>query len=229
MFKNSWKTTTALVMAMGMASLPVTPALALARNLEATSREVSSREAIASFSIAQMFPGRGIEIPEGSRIRVEYTEAERIIITPDETADITLTVANDIYSSAGTLIIPEGSEIDGELRPVTEGTQFFAEQLTLPNGRGYEINARSNVITETQTITEETDPDFLEGAAIGAAAATIIAEILGDLDFLEVLAGAGLGALAALLIGGSEEEVEVVVIEPESDLVLTLRDDFELN
>jgi DNA-binding transcriptional regulator LsrR (DeoR family) len=86
----------------------------------------------------------------------------------------------------------------------------------------------SDVITDTEIITEESDPDILRGAAIGAAAAAVLSEIFGDIDFIEVIAGAGLGALAAVLLGGRKEEVEVVVVYPESDLDLTLQSDFAL-
>jgi DNA-binding transcriptional regulator LsrR (DeoR family) len=75
-------------------------------------------------------------------------------------------------------------------------------------------------------ITEESDPDILRGAAIGAAAAAVLSEIFGSIDVIEVLGGAGLGALAEILLSGSEE-VEVVVIEPATDLDLTLQSEFD--
>jgi len=50
---------------------------------------------------------------------------------------------------------------------------------------------------------------------------------LGRIDILEVLGGAGLGALASVLIR-NREEVEVIVINPQEDLSLTLQSDFAL-
>lgn len=178
---------------------------------------------------AQIFsqPTR-VGLESGDVIPVRYDEAEKIVVLPDETSPVTLTVAEDIRTSSGTVIIPEGSQIEGELRPTDDGTRFVAEELVLSGDRRFDIDATSDVITDTEVITQESDPDFLEGAAIGAGAAAVLAEIFGDIDFLDVLIGAGLGTLASILLT-NEEEVEVVVIYPETDLDLTLQSDFALN
>jgi hypothetical protein len=84
-------------------------------------------------------------------------------------------------------------------------------------------------ITETETIEKGSDTSSIfKGAAIGAAAAAVLSEIFGDIDFVEVLAGGGVGAVAGLLLGG-RNEAEVVVINPDTDLDLTLQSDFVLN
>ncbi len=67
-----------------------------------------------------------------------------------------------------------------------------------------------------------------EGAAIGAAAAAVVADIFGGIDLGEVLGGAGIGAIAGLLLRG-RNEVEVVVVNPDTDLDLTLQSDLRLN
>jgi hypothetical protein len=217
-----WRSNIALITALGMTSATALPLVSGASTMAATP---------ASFTVAQLFPPSSVTVPEGTVIPVRYDEAERIIVTPDETADVTLTVASDIRSRAGTVLIPRGSLIEGELRPLTSGTtgtQFVSEEIVLPSDRRLPIDATSEPITETEIITERSNPDILRGAAIGAAAAAVLAEVLGDIDIIEVLGGAGLGALGALLLGGNREEVEVVVIEPETDLDLTLQSDFEL-
>jgi hypothetical protein len=195
-------------------------------------RSVQARPVV----VAQLFsqPAQ-VTIPAGSMVPVSYDEAEKIVVLPDETAPVTLMVAADMTSERGTVLIPQGSGIEGELRPVYAedddedpvGTQFFAETLVFPSGVQQPIDAVSDVLTETETITRRSDPDILRGAAIGAAAAAVLSEVLGDIDFIEVLAGAGLGALASVLLRG-REEVDVVVIYPETDLDLTLQSDFIL-
>ncbi|NJL23327.1 MAG: hypothetical protein HC895_24940 [Leptolyngbyaceae cyanobacterium SM1_3_5] len=164
----------------------------------------------------------------GTAIAVRYDEAERIIVMPDETAPITLIVAQDVRSASGTVLIRSGSTIAGELRPDGGGTRFFAETLT-PAGstRSIPIDATSGLITERETITRESDPDFLRGAAIGAAAGAVIGEIFGNIDLGEVLLGAGVGTLASVLLRG-RDEVEVVVVNPATDLTLTLQSNFVL-
>ncbi|MEC4880501.1 MAG: conjugal transfer protein TrbI [Scytonema sp. PMC 1070.18] len=170
-------------------------------------------------------------IPAGTRIPVQYDEAEKIVVTPGETTDITLTVAQNIRSSDGRVVIPAGSEIRGELQPAdnVEGTRFVAQELILRNSdRSIPINATSRTVTRVETVTRRSDPDFLKGAAVGAAAGAVLGEIFGDIDFIEVLGGAGLGVVGALLTRGSEE-AEVAVVYPERDLDLTLRDNLVLS
>ncbi|MBD2055596.1 hypothetical protein H6F88_06100 [Oculatella sp. FACHB-28] len=218
LISKRWQSRTALFMALGMASVSALPTLL-------------ATPAVANepYLVGQLFPSdtTRLVVPTGTVIPVRYEEAERIIVTPNETASVTLVVAQDVRSSAGTVLIPAGSEIEGELQPNGGGTQFVSEEITLTSGQTLPIDATSEVITDTQVITEDTDPDFLRGAVIGAAAAAVLSEIFGSIDFGEVLAGAGLGALGSLLLGGGEEEVEVVVVEPETDLDLTLQSEFE--
>jgi hypothetical protein len=218
MLINRWQSGTALFMALGLTSTAALPLLL--SNTAAASEPVI---------VAQLFPQPSrVAVRAGTVIPVRYDEAEKIIVTPEETSSVTLIVAENIRSTSGTVIIPEGSEIEGELRPAEGGTRFMAERVTLPNrDTSYPIDATSQVITRTETITRNSDPDILQGAAIGAAAGAVLAEIFGDIDFVEVLAGAGVGVLASVLLRG-QEEVEVVVVYPETDLDLTLRSDFTL-
>ncbi|HEY9798156.1 MAG TPA: S-layer homology domain-containing protein, partial [Leptolyngbyaceae cyanobacterium] len=173
---------------------------------------------------------RRVIIPAETVIPVRFDEAEKIVVTPEETAPVTLTVAQDIRSSSGTILIPSGSQIEGNLQPTDGGTQFVAQDLILKNSRQrLPIEATSKVITETETIKKGTDTSgILKSAAIGAAAAAVLSDILGDIDLREVLGGAGLGAIAGLLLGG-REEAQVVVVYPDTDLDLTLESDLRLN
>ena len=229
LINHRWQSKTALLMALGIISTGIIPIVTAA----------PATAGVDSLSIAQIFrgprpntiPNREIDdttITAGNEIPVRYDEAERIIVTPDETAPVTLTVAGNIRSASGRLLIPAGSTIEGELRPTEDGTQFVAESLILRGSdQSLPIDATSEIITNTETISEESGPDILKGAAIGAAAAAVIAEIFGGIDIVEVLGGAGLGTIASLLLRGSEE-VEVVVIEPDTDLDLTIESPLEL-
>lgn len=206
-------------MALGITSTAVVPIL-ISASAMASNEPYMVGQLISQFS-------QQLRVPAETVIPVRYDEAERIIVKPDETAPVTLTVAEDIRSDSGTIVIPAGSQIEGELQPAEGGTQFVSEELIFTSSdQRLPIDATSAVITETQTITEKTDPDILEGAAIGAAAGAVIGEIFGGIDLGEVLGGAGIGAIASLLLRG-EEEVEVVIIEPETDLDLTLQSDIE--
>ena len=215
-----WQSKTALLIALGMTSTAAFPLLI------ATPATASSEP----YVVGQLFSqSEQVAIPAGTVIPVRLEKAERIVVTPEETAPVTLIVATDIRSSAGTLLISEGSTIEGNLRPSGAGTQFVARAITLRNtGRRLPIRATSKVITERETLKRGSNVgQILKGAAIGAAASAVISEIFGGIDVEEVLAGGGLGALAGLLLGG-RKEVQVIVVDPEEDLRLTLQSDLRL-
>jgi len=224
---NRWQSKTAFFMAMGMTATAFVPLLI-------------STPAIAdspSFEIAQLFPdsrddgyrgsSRGV-VPRGTTIPVTYDRGKKIIVSPEETADITLTVAEDVESESGRIVIPAGSRIEGELRPANRGTQFVAQNLILEDrDRRYPIEATSREITDTEIINRRSNPDILRGAVIGAAAGAVLGEIFGGIDLGEVLAGAGVGVLGEVLLRGrKQKEVEVVVVRPDTDLDLRLEEDF---
>ncbi|MBE9125638.1 MULTISPECIES: hypothetical protein [unclassified Coleofasciculus] len=226
---NRWQSRTALLLALGMTATTAIPIL-LATPATAT---------LQPHLLAQLFPQQPTQVtPQSTRVRVSSgtvipirsDEAEKIVVTPNETLPVTLTVAKNIRSSAGTILIPVGSQVEGELKPVEGGTQFIAKELILKNSnRRLPIEATSEIITETETIDEGTDVgNIFKNAAIGAAAAAVLSEIFGDLDFIEVLAGAGLGALGGWILGG-RKAAEVVVVYPETDLDLILESDLLLN
>lgn len=211
-----WRSSTAVTLAIAMTSSIVLPLT--------VSRPATARV----YQIAQMFPDswRTPLIPAGTAIPVSY-DKEKIVLTPTETVPVTLTVAQDIISSRGRVLIPAGSQIKGNLRPTQDGTQFVAEQITIEN-RDYSIDATSEIVTRREVITKQSNPRWLEGAAIGGAASAILAEIFGRIDLWEVLGGAGVGALASVLFRG-KKEVEVIVVEPATDLELTLQSNFAPN
>ncbi|MEL6440898.1 MAG: hypothetical protein AAFQ80_16785 [Cyanobacteria bacterium J06621_8] len=161
-------------------------------------------------------------VPSGFVIPVE-SEESKILLTPNETVPFTLLVAANVRDSRRNTLIPYGSEIIGQIEPSDDesGSLFIAEELVFPDGTSQSIDAVSDVITRRETIKKGANAgDILKGAAIGGAAATVLAEIFGDINALEVIGGAGAGAVAGLLLGG--KEVELVSIDPNRDLDLTL-------
>ena len=238
---------TALAVAMGLASSLAIP-LSFANSVQAVP---------APYLVGQRFPDSWRStLPAGTYIPVAYEdeEADRIVLTPDETVPVTLVVTEDVRTTSGRVIIPRGSFLEGELQPEGNGTQFVAEYLIVDDHQNYDrdydrnddrdddqnndeddnrdetrsdIDAVSNVVTEREVITERSDPDILRGAAIGGAAAAVLSEIFGRIDAWEVLAGAGVGVLAEVLLRGNDE-VEVIVVRPD-ELDVRLTSSFELN
>ena len=169
-------------------------------------------------------------LPAGATIPVTYgDDADEIVLLPDETVPLTLTVSQTLTNSQGQVVIPVGSEIIGELRPSGEGSQFVAQQLVLTNGQRVAISATSGIVTETKTIRRGIDVrDTLAGAVLGSGAATVIAEITGDsrIDVLEILSGTAAGTVAGVLLG--RDRIEVITIDPSRDLTLTLNSNLAL-
>lgn len=164
-----------------------------------------------------------VTIPTGTTIPVRYDQAERILVTKEETAPLTLTVGQNITTREGTVLIPSGTQVVGELQPAEGGSQFVASELVLTNGQRYQINATSEVITETEQVRKGANVgNIAKNAALGAAAAAAIQAVTGDNDVQAVptLGGAGVGALLGLFLG--RDSVELVAIDPDTDLNLTL-------
>jgi hypothetical protein len=167
-------------------------------------------------------------LPSGTVIPATNREGERILVRPDETLPLKLTVANNVFAPRGGIVIPSGSEIEGQFEPTRDGTQFVARQIRLPNGARYSLSARSRPITRIETIRRGAGTrTIVTGTLAGGATASIIAAALGKSNVLKSLGGAGIGALSGYLLG--RRSVEVVVVDPRSDLDLTLDRDLRLN
>jgi hypothetical protein len=93
-------------------------------------------------------------------------------------------------------------------------------------GQEYQIIATSNVITKTETVRKGTSTStIIKNTALGAAAAAAVSAVTGDRAIAteEVLGGAGIGALIGLFFGKSS--VDLIAIEPNTDLQLTMNQD----
>lgn len=176
-------------------------------------------------------PSNSASLPAGSTIPVIYGEedADEILLLPSETVPLVLTVSQTLTNNQGQVVVPAGSEVIGELRPSGDGSQFVAQELVLTNGQRVAISATSRVFTETTTIRKGVDlRDTLTGVVVGSGAAAVIAEITGDsrIDVLEVLTGTAVGTVAGVLLG--RDRVEVITIDPMTDLNLTLNSNLSL-
>ncbi|UZQ53925.1 S-layer homology domain-containing protein [Trichothermofontia sichuanensis B231] len=166
-------------------------------------------------------------IPAGTQIPTRYENA-RIVVTPDERVPLTLTVPQNIVSRSGEILIPAGSQVVGELRPVSGGTQFYSSELVFPNGTRLPIDATSEVISRTTEVRRGGVYPILRGAAFGAAAAAAVAAVTGDRAIAteEVLGGAAIGSLIGIFTG--RNSVNLIVIDTNSDLTLTLLSDLQI-
>jgi len=171
-------------------------------------------------------------IPEGTSIPVKYDKANKILVTKDETAPLTLTVSQNVITDQGDVLIPAGSQVVGELKPVKNqnGSQFVADKLVLTTGQEYKLNATSEVITNTETIKKGTSTRaIIKNAALGAGAAAAVSAVTGDRAIAteEVLGGAGIGALVGLFFG--KKKVDLIAIDPNTDLQMTIEQNLQIS
>lgn len=162
-------------------------------------------------------------VPAGTVLSMAYEQGDKVVVLPDETAALTLNVAQAVTNSSGQVLIPVGSQVVGELRPSTNGSQFVAQELVLPGGQRMAINATSQTVTTRETIRQgATFGETLAGAVLGSGAAAAIARTTGDQNVgtLEVLAGTATGATLGRIFG--RNQVEVITINPARDLSLTV-------
>jgi hypothetical protein len=164
----------------------------------------------------------GVKIPSGATIPVEYAKG-KILLGPNDTSPITLTVASDITGSNGQVLIPEGSKVSGELRSTASGVQFVAQELSIINGSRVPLAATSQMITRKETVTKGVNVgNLVKNTALGAAAAAAIAGVTGDRAIAteEVLGGAGIGTLLGVFLG--RDKVDLYAVNPDTDLDLQL-------
>lgn len=168
---------------------------------------------------------QAINIPAGTAIPLRYDRADRVLLAKNEPqpTPITLTVAQNIVTSDGTVLIPAGSQVAGQLVVSQGAAQFTASQLVLANGQQVAIAATSDPITTTETVRRGANTgSILRNAALGSAAAAGISAVTGDRNIRagEVLIGTGVGALAGLIFGG--DRVDLISIRPNTDLNVRL-------
>ena len=169
-----------------------------------------------------------VRIPAGNIIAVQYSK-DKILLGPDEKVPLVLNVSQNIANSQGTILIPAGTQVVGELRTVSGGAQFFASELVFANGQRKSINGTSKVVTTTEKVDKGVNVGgLLQNAALGAAAAAAISAVTGDRAIAteEVLGGAGVAALIGLFLG--RNSVTLASVNPNTDLAVTLNSDLLL-
>ncbi|WP_055075659.1 S-layer homology domain-containing protein [Pseudanabaena sp. 'Roaring Creek'] len=167
-------------------------------------------------------------IPAGNVIALQYSK-DKILLGPNDKVPLTLSVSQNIVNPQGAILIPSGTQVVGELRTVSGGSQFFASELDFADGRKVPVNATSKVVTTTEKVDKGVSVgNILKGAAIGGAAAAAISAVTGDhvLATEKLLGGAGAGALLGLFLG--RDSVTLSSVNPNTDLAITLNSDLLL-
>lgn len=225
---HTFKSGTAALLALTITSSALVPIVT------ATPASAQSRRPDLVQNNRYQLNNLNLVLPSGTSIPIRY-DKDKIILLPNETMPVTLTVAADVRNSNGYVVIPEGSQIGGSLQPASGGSRFVAQQITLyrrqldKQSNPFSINAVSTVVTRTEQVKQGANTgSILTGAAIGAGAAAALSAIFGDhsINTWGVLTGAGAGALGGWLL--NQKSANMVVIYPQRDLNVTLNSEFAL-
>lgn len=167
-------------------------------------------------------------IPAGTAIPVRYDKAEKILLAPEETYALSLTVTESIKNALGKVIIPDGSQIIGEIKPSERGSRFFSREIFLKEEkpRSESIDAISDALNHLEKIIKGANPErIIKGAALGESAAALLASLEDRPIDRPLLHNGRWEVLAGWLLRG--ESLELLSIDPRRDLTLTLRSDFD--
>lgn len=206
---------------------------------------------LATATTAQRLPRISrASIPAGTVLPTDAADAEteKILLAQEEeeSMPLTLVLAANVRDGDGRILLAKGTVIEGYLEVVegdakdddrddddeeestSKGVRFVAEEIVIGVDR-LVLEGQSELVTETETVKKGADGgDILEGAAIGAGAATVISILTGDnsVSVGEILLGGALGGLGGLLLGGSK--AELYSVDPNEDLDITLSESLGL-
>ncbi len=179
--------------------------------------------AVAAAAAVPQFNAEAITLQAGTPVIAGY-EGEKVYIAPNERRDFDFKLRQAVKNSQGKTLLPYGSIVSGRFEPVPGGTRFLAKSISI-NGRSYPLSAQSKVINDVKDPRETGTGAIAGDAAIGALGGVILGGLTGDrvIATEEVLAGAAAGAAV-----GNVTAPQVVVLDANTDLQLTLDRDFQI-
>ncbi|HEY9608279.1 hypothetical protein [Allocoleopsis sp.] len=230
---------TAALLMFGMTASAVMPIVMATPTKAATfsdvnnhlNRSVSASSYIAS-SVSIQNQSLKLKVAKDSKINVSYTPSKKVVLTPGETMNMTLMVANDIKNSQGQILIPKNSQIEGQLisrysANDFKGAQFVAQKLIIGKKSYNNINATSALIKNQQSSNSFGIGKTLQNATMTVAAQAALGKITGQRMSVGDI-------LSSVLTSRSQdnqpkENDQLIIIEPQKDLSLTLGSDFYVN
>lgn len=147
---------------------------------------------------------RRSRLAAGTILPAKYSGSKRIVIRCNERYPLTLKISRELRDKRNRVIIPSGSRVEGEFRPVRNGVQFIARRLVLRNGESYRVDATSKIIYSEREL-----DDDLRNTTVSDAARIIIGSVLGN--------------------GRStRDDANLIVVYSDRDLDLTLSSDLQI-
>jgi hypothetical protein len=152
-------------------------------------------------------------IPVGTRLSLQYSGSEPLVLAEPAPVYEVLTVVGDVYSDRGALLLPAGTQVLGRFEGFDESGRRFVSQVVIRNG------ARLPLLAESDWITGSPQPNGTNvavGSSIGAAAVTLLTGFSG----FGLVGGAAVGAAAA-----AADSSQLVTIQPGQMIEVEIVDD----
>ncbi|WP_017326168.1 hypothetical protein [Synechococcus sp. PCC 7336] len=164
-----------------------------------------------------------IALQAGDTVGAAYRDRRNLYLDPNETRSVALQISTDIRDAFGNIAIPAGAIVTGQFRPVSGGSQFFADSIAIDN-RAFPFSAQSSIIQPQRDPRQTSAGAIAQDAAIGAGIGLILSAITGDRAIAteEVLGAAAVGAVL-----GNVTAPRAIVVQSDTPLNLTVTRDFQ--
>lgn len=165
-----------------------------------------------------------VTLRNGAVVTARYRGEDRQVIQRGEIRQLTLNLSQPVVNSAGQVVLLAESLIEGEVVPVEGGSRFIASRI-IANGTTYNLSAQSSTLHDVKDPRQVSTAAIAQDAAIGAAGAVAVGQVLGQrrITVPQVVGGAAAGVAV-----GNVTAPRAVVIEPDQEILLELTNDFRL-
>jgi hypothetical protein len=154
----------------------------------------------------------------------------KLIIATGETIQTTLELSSNVLNTQGKVLIPKGSQVQGQFQPVringtTQGTQYYADKVSI-NSQNFSMVAISDPLVPTSR--QALSTNTLRGGLASAATQLLLGRLLGgDTNVGNLLGTLSGGNNSSTSFPTNQEANSVIVVEPKK-MTLKVQSDFKL-
>ncbi|MEN9205280.1 MAG: hypothetical protein Q6J68_03530 [Thermostichales cyanobacterium SZTDM-1c_bins_54] len=166
----------------------------------------------------------GLQLRAGEVIGAALVSQETLYLGVNETRSVSFVLSEPLRDRNGLVVVPQGSVIEGQFQPAPGGSRFVSRSVVV-NGRSFPLYAQSEVIRSQKDPRQTSGEAILSHALMGAGVGLLLGGITGDrvIATEEVLGAAALGAVV-----GNVTAAEMVVVQPNQPMNLTITQDVQL-
>ncbi|GAB4218425.1 MAG: hypothetical protein OHK0012_27410 [Synechococcales cyanobacterium] len=166
----------------------------------------------------------GLQLRAGEVIGATFPGSQPLYLGTNETRALQMVLSEPLRDRLGNTIVPAGAIIEGQFQPTQGGSQFVSRSVII-NNQSYPLYAQSSVIRSQKDPRQTSGEAIVGHSLMGAGVGVLLGGFTGDrvIATEEVLGTAVLGAVV-----GNVTASEMVVVNPNSPLNLTVTQDLQL-